>query len=324
MFICTGRQLRRHKMTQQWFLGVDGGGSTTRALLRSADGQMLGPFQGPGSNPFDHPAWQQTLTDLIAQLPVWSEDIASYCIGLAGHGDLADVSSAQEDLILRVLPNRPGIIVNDAQIAHDGAFLGAAGVLLLAGTGSAAWASDGAGRYWRVGGQGEAYGDEGSAHWIGRQALSLLVRSLEQRRPDPAFTEPLLTQLGLQHATASTVLAWTYATNHLRSRIASVAQCVDILAQTGQPTAVALLEDAAHLLAELVQAAWTAWLPDLPQRWSSAGSVTSSTCIHTTLIKKLSAETYRPPRLTPVEGAVWRAQQLVDPVIQLASSRGDC
>ena len=297
-------------MTRRWFLGIDGGGSTTRALLESLDGEVLEPVQGPGSNPFDHPEWQQTLRHLISRLPVASCDVVSYCVGLAGHGDLPAISQEQRTLVTELLADAPGIVVNDARIAHDGAFLGQAGVLLLAGTGSAAWASDGHGAHWRLGGQGEAYGDEGSAHWIGRQALSRLARALDGRRPDPAFSSALSAQLGLQQVSASGVLEWTYATDHLRSRIASVARWVDALAQLDQPTAVALLEEAGQLLAELVRAAWTNRLPTDSHCWSSAGSVTTSACIHATLLRELGHGTYQPASLTPLQGAVWRARTL--------------
>ena len=297
-------------MTRRWLLGIDGGGSTTRALLKSVDGEVLEPIQGPGSNPFDHPEWRQTLRQLVARLPVAPGDVVSYCVGLAGHGDLPAVSQEQRTLVTELLADAPGIVVNDAQIAHDGAFLGRAGVLLLAGTGSAVWASDGQGTHWRLGGQGEAYGDEGSAHWIGRQALSRLARALDGRRPDPAFALALSSQLRLQQVSASGVLEWTYATDHLRSRIASVARWMDVLADTGQPTAVALLEEAGRLLAELVRAAWTDRLPPEPHQWSSAGGVTTSACIHATLLRELGHGTYQPAPLTPLQGAVWRARTL--------------
>ena len=58
-------------MTRRWLLGIDGGGSTTRAL-KSVDGEVLEPIQGPGSNPFDYPEWRQTLRQLVARLPVAS------------------------------------------------------------------------------------------------------------------------------------------------------------------------------------------------------------------------------------------------------------
>lgn len=296
----------------QWLLGIDGGGSTTRALLQSADGQIMGPWQGPGSNPFDHPQWQQTLTDLVRSLPVGPQDLRAYCAGLAGHGDLPEISEAQRHLIGALLPQVPGLIVNDAQIAHDGAFRGRAGVLLLAGTGSAAWASDGRGHHWRLGGQGEAYGDEGSAHWIGRQALSLLVRAVEGRRPDPDFAAALLPKLGLERPSAKAVLEWTHATDHLRSRTASVARWVDALAQEGQATAAALMDQAGHLLAELVRAAWHARILPLERRWSSAGSVTGSARVHAVLLQMLGEDTYCPAPQTPLQGAVWRAREVAE------------
>lgn len=301
-------------MSHLWLLGIDGGGSHTRVLIRSSEGEVLGSWQGPGSNPFDHPDWRATLIQLLGGLPIQPREIAAYCVGLAGHSDLPRVSDEQSKLIRLLFPGVPGTVVNDAQIAHDGAFLVQAGVLLLAGTGSAAWTSDGQGRHGRVGGQGEAYGDEGSAHWIGRQALSRLVRALDGRRPDPPFKDALLPYFQLEDPTPHAVLEWTHATHHPRSRIASVAQWVDALAAQGEPTATSLMREAGCLLAELVEASWLGQSPELAKRWSCAGSVTGSARVQEALMRLLGESRYCPAVYTPLEGAVWRAGELLKSV----------
>ena len=74
--------------------------------------------------------------------------------------------------------------MNDVEAAFVGAFAGRPGVLLLAGTGSMAWGSDGT-RQVRTGGWGEGFGDEGSAYWIGRRALGLASQALDGGTPTP-------------------------------------------------------------------------------------------------------------------------------------------
>lgn len=62
-------------------------------------------------------------------------------------------------------------VMGDLELARHAAFGGGPGILLIAGTGSAALARDSRGRLGRAGGRGPLLGDEGSAFWIGRRWL---------------------------------------------------------------------------------------------------------------------------------------------------------
>lgn len=91
-------------------------------------------------------------------------------------------------------------VMGDLELAHRAAFSEGPGVLLVAGTGSAALARGPRGAWSRAGGRGPLLGDEGSGFWIGRrwlqgrrdaEALALA------RRPDAvaavaALARPLL------------------------------------------------------------------------------------------------------------------------------------
>jgi N-acetylglucosamine kinase-like BadF-type ATPase len=65
------------------------------------------------------------------------------------------------------------------QIALEAAFDDGPGVVVIAGTGSIAYGRDRQGRTVRAGGWGFAIGDEGSAHWIGRTAVSAVLRAAD-------------------------------------------------------------------------------------------------------------------------------------------------
>lgn len=62
-------------------------------------------------------------------------------------------------------------VMGDLELAHRSAFDEGPGILLIAGTGSAALARDRRGRWSRSGGRGPLLGDEGSAFWIGKRWL---------------------------------------------------------------------------------------------------------------------------------------------------------
>ena len=62
-------------------------------------------------------------------------------------------------------------ICPDFEIAHSAAFASRPGVILVASTGSVAFARDENGKTRRAGGLGPLFGDEGSGFWLGRQAV---------------------------------------------------------------------------------------------------------------------------------------------------------
>lgn len=282
-------------------MGLDGGGSKTALAYLHVSGALAGPFVGPGVNPFDQPAWEARLAELLAAHPA-PGPLAHATLGLPGYGEAPEVSGQQRAACAALLP-APHSVMNDVEAAFRGAFGDAPGALLLAGTGSMVWASDGA-QTVRSGGWGDAFGDEGSAYWIGRQALSLASRALDGRWPDAAFAPALLSPVLGTAPDQARVLAWTYGLPHLRSGVAALARGVDRLAEEGQPTAQGLLRDAAELLADHVRAArGRLAAPELP--WSGAGSVLGSRTLGGHLRVLLGDPV--PARLPPLGGALAHA-----------------
>ena len=70
------------------------------------------------------------------------------------------------------MPAQHFLLLHDAPIAHAGAFRGGPGVVVIAGTGSVAYALAGDGRTRTSGGWGYLFGDEGSAFWIARTFIA--------------------------------------------------------------------------------------------------------------------------------------------------------
>jgi len=283
-----------------WVLGLDGGGSKTALAYADASGRIAGPYLAPGINPFDQPDWAAGLTRLLRAHPA-PGPLAHATLGLPGYGESPEVSSQQERLC-RELLDSPVSVMNDVEAAFVGAFASEPGVLLLAGTGSMVWASSG-GQQVRTGGWGEGFGDEGSAYWLGRQALSLASQALDGRHPDAAFAESLLKPL-LATVDQPHLLDWYYRLTHVRSQVAALAERVDALAASGQPTACWLLQQGAAQLAVHVRAARTRLdRPDLP--WSHAGSVLNSETVRSVLREQLGPPAA--PKLPPLGGPLLHA-----------------
>lgn len=73
--------------------------------------------------------------------------------------------------------------LSDVELAHRAALGGKPGIVILAGTGSVAFGRAASGKAARAGGWGPLLGDEGSAFWIGREALKR--PALAKGLPDP-------------------------------------------------------------------------------------------------------------------------------------------
>jgi glucosamine kinase len=284
-------------------LGLDSGGSKTLLAIADRQGQVLKLEMAGGLDPVANADWQRQLKALlgsVAELP-----LAAVVLGLPLHGELAECSLLQQDIARQTL-RCPVTVENDVRIAFDGAFTaGSAGVLILAGTGSMAWASrnEPQAPHVRVGGWGDVFGDEGSAYWIGLQALVIASRTLDGRDRQAQLTQALLDHLNLA---PEQLAGWVYEQDNRRASVAALAQQVSAWATAGDSAAIAVLEAAAEHLAEHVTAAWRGIGQSGAPVWSYAGGVFADPIISERL-ELLLRTAPSPPRLPPVGGALWRA-----------------
>ncbi|MDL2409647.1 BadF/BadG/BcrA/BcrD ATPase family protein [Rhizobium calliandrae] len=231
--------------------------------------------------------------------------------GLSFHDEIEDFTRRQKQAAAALLPTTKVIVENDVRIAFDGAFATGGGVLVLAGTGSMAWASrNGLGdRHYRIGGYGDAFGDEGSACWIGRESLSIASQALDGRLTNAGeFAQGILDGLSI---TSDRLIDWVYCLNNQRAAIAGVAKITAALAASGCLTAQGLLERACdHLAAHVLAAERLVSTPDGGrQPWSYAGGVFANPVILDGVRRRVGSDACEPV-LPPVGGAVLRAAQL--------------
>lgn len=282
-------------------LAVDGGGTKTALAVIDRRGQVLERVTGGGVNPFDQPRWDALLSELLTRL---TEPYGAAALALPGYGEAQAVTERQDAFARRL--GVPVAVLNDVDAAQVGAFAGGPGLLILAGTGSMVWGRDGAGQVVRAGGWGELLGDEGSAYWTGRQALSALTHVLDGRAPRAALHDRLLAALREEVPDAPSegdlLLSWLVARRHARSEIAALARRLDGWADAGDPDAVACLTRAAEELARQARAARQR-LPTLGEAWSVAGSFTRSWTVRHVLKRELGAEHFRQATLPPLGGA---------------------
>ncbi len=223
-------------------IGVDGGGSRTRLLLASADGQEIASAEGPKSAVRPGEAFRSA--DVIASLVEQALSESGHggampsvlYAGLAGVGREEERRALQSELEARDVAD--DIVVDtDAGIALYDAFGEGPGIILIAGTGSIAYARGVNGAYARCGGWGPIFGDEGGGSWIGRRALNVVSAAADGREPPTALTGAILTAAEVN--TVEDLIPWAAAAS--AGDLAELAPAVFTAAAAGDVRAGALV-----------------------------------------------------------------------------------
>jgi glucosamine kinase len=159
-------------------LAVDIGKTTCR--VRVGDTDLVGPGAVGLSDPDGTEAVLRAVVDLLGA------DRASRLVGadacVAAAGQLADHRAATTARrFIDELELGSCAVTSDAIAAHVGAFHGAPGAVLAAGTGSIAVGVSATGEIFVVDGVGQWLGDEGSGAWIGLEGLRAAVRAHDGR-----------------------------------------------------------------------------------------------------------------------------------------------
>ncbi len=239
-------------MTEKCYLGVDGGGSKTLAVIVNERGEEIGRGLADGANynsiglaaavEHIHTAVNQAVHTASCALPIHKA-----WLGLAGIDRQADHELLLPHLCELAEQVR---VTNDAELLLAG-LEKAIGVVLISGTGSIALGRDASGQKARSGGWGHILGDEGSGYAIAQQALQAVVRASDGRGPQTALRERILQAWNLQNT--DELIGEIYGEPD-KAKIASLSSCVMITARAGDQVAAAILQQAAKELALAVHA----------------------------------------------------------------------
>jgi glucosamine kinase len=141
-------------------------------------------------------------------------------------------------------------VASDVVTAHAGALDGAAGVLLIAGTGAVALGIDADGAR-LVDGWGPELGDFGSGSWFGREVLRAVLRAGDGLAPDTALTAAIVEPVGAP----ADIQAWLARSEPLPRRLATLAPLVLDAAQAGDAVAAEIVAEGVRLLTATAAAA---------------------------------------------------------------------
>ena len=165
------------------YLGIDAGGTKTecavsngaellgQAVAASCKLARVGAAQAPEN-------LHSAIREACAAARVQPAEVKHVCIGLSGASIPENVSWAQET-IREIIPEATIYVAGDHIIAHRAAFGTSPGVLVISGTGSIAFGRNQSGETARAGGWGPNVSDEGSAFWVGREAVTSALHAYD-------------------------------------------------------------------------------------------------------------------------------------------------
>jgi N-acetylglucosamine kinase-like BadF-type ATPase len=238
----------------KYYAGIDGGQSTTKAVVADQDGRILGRGNAGPADEVDenagstrlHDALAAALDDAIAHANLPTDTrFASIVAGISGYEGRVYGKPPE-------LPTEAITLEHDAPIAHAGAFGGEAGVIVIAGTGSVAYATNDDGANALIGGWGYLFGDEGGAFSLSRDAISDAMRNSDAEVADD------LTQIALQYFSVPSLRALSrafYSGSISRAQFASFASVIVEQAEDFNEQAAQYVKDAASALVTLAMRA---------------------------------------------------------------------
>lgn len=305
-------------------LGLDGGGTQTRAQAATPDGVARGEGIGGPCNIAAVPvseALQSVATAAQNALEAAGgdfADVAAVCAGVAGTSYAARRAEFAQGL-QALFPNADVTVEPDYAVALTGATGGEAGMIVIAGTGSVAYGEDEAGRSHKAGGYGYLIDDAGSGYGVGRAALAAVLRAADGTGEATALTERVLTALGL--ASTADIVPGVYGTEISRVQIAALARDVSRAAmEDGDAAARAILMRAGGALARLAAGVSATLFPNTATAlpvipigglWDAGPALTD--VFARSLARFAPRAELRAPEEPPVTGAVRRALRRMRP-----------
>src|SRR5215471_1915648 len=304
-----------------YFVGIDGGGTKTQAIVMDQSGQVLGEGASGASNPL-RVGIDQAIDNVVSaavqaarDARVRMDQVTSAVAALAGISHPIHFHAVKQALD-RALGVKDVELVTDAQAALVGALDGEAGVIIIAGTGSIALGVNRAGEMVRSGGWGPELSDEGSGYDIARRALRAVAAEFDGRSPSTKLSELIFRRLGVE--TAADLPGVIYSSNRDPVEIASLAELVTEAAEAGDEVATSILAAAGTELGHLaVSVIERLRMASCVFRIALVGSVFKAgdlliSALKTRVLAVAPSAELGPPLFPPTVGAARLAQSLAE------------
>ena len=243
---------------RQIVIGIDGGGTKTRAEAYEMQGGRLGALAasfeaGPCNIAF------MPLAEAVASVQTalcglgCAQEASSVCAAVAGFS-FASRRTPFQDAVQALVPGAQASVAPDFAAAFRGALPSGRGILVIAGTGSIAYGGAGD-RYHRAGGYGYLIDDAGSGYGVGRAGLAAVLQSMDRTGEATSLSRSVPEALGLTEAGWDGFIEAVYGGSVDRVRIAALAKTVsEAAALDHDAVARRILMRAGGALARLAEA----------------------------------------------------------------------
>ena len=299
--------------SRELLIGIDAGGTGTRAVLVALDGTVLGSGSAGPANVNTVGLDAALAQALEATRGAWASaglpasPATSAFIGAAG----LRASGSRQRLIERFQATgavRPGHCdaAGDTESAHVGALAGSPGITLMVGTGSFCLGSDASGRRAECGGWGWLLDDVGGGAFLGIEALKAAVRALDGRSEPTSLGARITRHTNLPDVRSLPALV--QRADSLPTLLASLAPLVLDEARAGDSVAGSVLARGAAGLAELAVTVSRSLAWQQPPVVAITGGLGRSgepyqPLVEAAVLQRLPSSLTLPPRLPPVGGA---------------------
>ncbi len=284
--------------SDNFLLGIDGGGTACRALLMSANDDVLGRGTAGPANPLRNPdrsfrsilqATQLAFEDAGLDEKLMGNTIVG--VGLAG----VNVPAAYDVISNWQHPYHSMYLTTDMQIACYGSHGCSDGAVIISGTGCSGYSSiSGDNRVHSA--FGFPFGDKGGAAWIGLAAIRAAFLAYDKLGPPTVLTERIAGHyqakgIGIVEKLAK---AQPYEFGRLAPLVFAAVEDDDEVARV-------IIADSANHISAMAQSIWQLG----PTRMSFVGGLSE------TIEPWLSADTKEmlsPSLYTPLDGAILYAK----------------
>ena len=310
-------------------LGIDGGGTRTRAAILRVNGgdeQVLARAESGSIKRLrvGEEAAEANLRSLLKDVfeQAGLSGVAAASVGVAS----ANISGVPEWItaVLKDFNVERIEVVGDEVIALDAAFQGGAGILQIAGTGSNTIGRAPDGSRECAGGYSSRLGDEGSGYWIGLHGVRRALNAFDREEPTL-----ILERVGEIWGTASLEDLVGFGDSTPGPDFAALAPIMNELAEAGDVVALGVLRQAAADLVEFVLLVRRKLrrrygiAGEVPVAWTG-GVIEKMSIVREGFFAGLQEAAPEMPvgrdGVVPLDGALWRAKRLAQSASQRRSS----
>lgn len=225
-------------MTRNLVLAIDGGQTSTRAVLAKRDGTILSQGSGPACDHIFGPGGRETnrraihgaANAALAMAGRGTDEIVAVGMGLTSAAREYRATPIFEDIVRELCA--PDAIWVDTDYVSNlyGASAGAPGVVVIAGGGSIGYGVDDHGNEGLAAGLGFMLGDDGSAWYLGLQSIIAATHAHDGRGPDTALLPFVQSHYDLR--SVREIIRVIYADTFTRDQVSAIAPDVVRIAES--------------------------------------------------------------------------------------------